>query len=114
MFVQIALGLEGKSAGFTGVGSLVGVGSNVFVQDAGLGADHLTKGTDISFSSLRVVVMWRRYCPEKYIFNFSLTRVAMQDFVRQFINFEIQKGTFWNGSSCHSSAEGYIQSKGRR
>ena len=67
MFVQIALGLEGKSAGFTGVGSLVGVGSNVFVQDAGLGADHLTKGTDISFSSLRVVVMWRRYCPERYI-----------------------------------------------
>ena len=47
VFVEVALGLEGKAASLTGIRSLVGVGADVLVQHAGFGTHQLTVGTDI-------------------------------------------------------------------
>jgi hypothetical protein len=42
VLVEVALGLERKSAGSTRVGPLSGVGADVFLQDAGLGTGTAT------------------------------------------------------------------------
>ena len=57
VLVQVAFGLEGKAARLARIRSLVGVSPDVFVQNTRLGADHLTKGTDVPFPGGRVEIL---------------------------------------------------------